>query len=162
MATPPFILELRKKIGNDLLWLMGASVYIHRQASTGTEVLLIKRADNGEWTLVSGIVDPGENPATTAVREAMEEAGIEIEVERMLWTVVMEPVQYDNGDWCQYLDHGFSAHWVSGEPHPADGEATDVAWWPIDALPSPRFMHLEAMVRLGLENPSDVAVEFPA
>lgn len=161
MPTPDFIIDLRKKIGNDLLWLMGASAYIHRTTPTGTEVLLIRRADNGEWTLASGIVDPGENPAQTAVREAMEEAGVVIEIERMLWTVVMEPVRYDNGDWCQYLDHGFSARWVSGHPHPADGEATDVGWWPVDELPTPRHPHLPAMVRIGLDNPADVQLDFP-
>lgn len=162
MSTPPFVLELRKHIGHDLLWLMGANVFVHRQGPSGTEVLLARRADNGEWSLISGIVDPGENPAHTAVREAMEEAGIEIEIERMLWMVVMEPMRYDNGDQCQFLDHGFSARLVSGDPRPVDGEATEVAWWPVDDLPTPHYEHLEALVRIGVDNPPDVVLELPA
>ena len=37
---------------------------------------MVKRSDNGEWTPVTGIVDPGEEPAVGAVREALEETGV--------------------------------------------------------------------------------------
>lgn len=157
MPTPDFIRDLRARVGTDLLWLMGANAVVLRE---DREVLLVKRADTGEWTAIAGIVDPGENPAETARREALEEAGVEIEIERMLWLVVGEPMQYQNGDRCQFLDHGFRACWISGEPYVADEESTDVAWWPVDALPSPRSPRLEAMVRIALENPRDVRLSF--
>ena len=32
MPTPEFILELRKKVGHDLLWLMGVSGYVEDEA----------------------------------------------------------------------------------------------------------------------------------
>ena len=152
MPTPPFITELRSHIGHSQLWLMGANALILRDG----EVLLVKRTDTGEWSAVSGIVDPGEHPAETAVREALEEAGVVIEVERMLWTAVMDEVVYDNGDRCLFLDHGFRARWVSGEPVVGDEESTEVAWFPVGALPEPRQERLDAMVRIGLEDPRDV------
>ena len=40
MATPEFVLKLRRKIGHDLLWLMGVSGYVEdergRVPSTST------------------------------------------------------------------------------------------------------------------------------
>ena len=39
-------------------------------------MLLVKRSDNGAWTPVTGIVDPGEEPAVAAAREALEETGV--------------------------------------------------------------------------------------
>ena len=54
MATPDFVLALREKIGTDPLWLPGATAVVVRDRS----VLLVRRADTGEWTPVTGIVDP--------------------------------------------------------------------------------------------------------
>ena len=152
MPTPPFIVDLRASIGHAPLWLMGANALVIR----GDEVLLVRRSDTGEWAPISGIVDPGEHPSETAVREALEEAGVVIEVERLLWTVVMEEITYANGDRCRFLDHGFRARWVSGEPYVADEESTEVAWFPVDALPSPRQERLDAMLRVVAEDPRDV------
>ena len=44
MPTPEFILELRKKIGHDLLWLMGVSGYVEDEQG---RVLLGKRSEIG-------------------------------------------------------------------------------------------------------------------
>ncbi|MFT3887365.1 MAG: NUDIX domain-containing protein [Arachnia sp.] len=153
MPTPPFILELRRSIGHAPLWLMGANVVVLRDG----EVLLVRRSDSGEWSVISGIVDPGEHPSVTAVREAAEEASVEIEIERLLWVNVTEPHVYANGDQCQYLDHGFRARWLSGEARVGDEESTDVGWFPVDALPEPRIPELETMIRLALEDRRDVA-----
>lgn len=68
MPTPEFITRLRKHIGTELLWLSGATAVIQREEDG--KILLVRRSDNGSWTPVTGIVDPGENPALTVVREA--------------------------------------------------------------------------------------------
>ncbi len=156
MPTPPFIIELRRHIGHGPLWLVGTAAVVLRDGDAGPEVLLVRRADSGEWSLVSGIVDPGEHPVDTIAREAMEETGTVIEVERMLWMVVDAPITYSNGDQCQYLDHGFLAHWRSGEAYVADEESTDVGWFPVDALPSPQRPRLERMVAIATEPPRDL------
>lgn len=152
MPTPPFIVALRSRIGHAPLWLLGANALVLR----GEEVLLVRRADTGEWSPISGIVDPGELPSETAVREAEEEAGVVIEVDRLLWTIVTEEIVYANGDRCRYLDHGFRASWVSGEPYVGDEESTEVGWFNVSELPTPRQERLEAMVRIALEDPRDV------
>ena len=119
-------------VGHAPLWLTGVTAVVLRD----DEVLLVRRADNAEWTPVTGIVDPGEQPADSAAREVLEEADIVAEVERLAWVHTLEPMTYANGDQAQYMDLTFRCRWVSGTPHPADGENTDAAWFPIADLPS--------------------------
>jgi len=133
MAVPEFVLELRRKIGTDPLWLAGVTAVV--LDDSGDRVLLIRRSDTGEWAPITGIVDPGEQPAVAAIREAREEADIEIRVERIAAVDITPPRTYPNGDQVQYLDVSFVCRYESGEPRPADGEALDVAWFPVDALP---------------------------
>ncbi|MGW6100752.1 NUDIX hydrolase [Streptomyces sp. NPDC055157] len=132
MATPDFILALRQKIGGDPLWLSGVTAVVLREG----HVLLAKRADSGEWTAVTGIIEPGEQPADAAAREVLEETGIEGVPERLAMVHVTDPVVYDNGDQTQYLDLVFRFRWQSGHPHPADGENTAARWFPLGDLPS--------------------------
>ena len=68
MATPDFIVELRRSIGHAPLWLMGANALVLRGALPDAEVLLVRRSDSGEWSPISGIVDPGEDPHVAAIR----------------------------------------------------------------------------------------------
>jgi 8-oxo-dGTP pyrophosphatase MutT (NUDIX family) len=131
MAIPDFILALRQKIGHDDLWLSGVTAVVLR----GANVLLVRRTDNGEWTPVTGIIDPGEEPAVAAVREVQEEADVVAKAESLAWVKVIDPVIYANGDRTQYLDLVFRCDYVSGTPYPADGENTEAAWFPLDALP---------------------------
>lgn len=136
MATPDFILSLREKIGNELLWLPGVTAVVLRDGPGGErQTLLVRRADNGEWTPVTGIIDPGEQPAVAGAREVLEEADVVAEPEALVRVHALEPMTYDNGDRSQYLDLTFRFKYVSGEPHPADGENTDAAWFALDALP---------------------------
>jgi 8-oxo-dGTP pyrophosphatase MutT (NUDIX family) len=152
VATPEFILALRERIGTARLWLSGATAVVVRQSSSGTEVLLVRRSDNGQWTPVSGIIDPGEQPHLAALREVAEEAGVVAEVDHLVWLTVTDVVVYANGDQTQYIDHVFRCTWVSGEPYPADGEATEAAFFPADALPSMSPEHLRR-VEIALANP---------
>ncbi|WP_234412139.1 NUDIX hydrolase [Nocardioides sediminis] len=129
--VPEFILEIREMVGTHPLWLPGVTAVVRRD----DEVLMVRRSDNGAWTPVTGIVDPGEEPAVAAAREALEETGVVIRVDRLASTSVMRDVVYDNGDRASYLDLTFACTWVSGEAHVADDESTDVRWFPVDALP---------------------------
>lgn len=132
MPTPDFILDLRRHIGTAPLWLTGVTAVVLRE----NQVLLVRRADNGAWTPVTGIVDPGEEPAVAAAREVLEEADVVATAERLASVAVTEMVIYDNGDRTQYLDLTFRFAYVSGEAHPADGENTDARWFDLDDLPA--------------------------
>ena len=154
MATPDFVLDLRAKIGHDLLWLSGVTAVVLREALAGREVLLVRRADTGAWTPVTGIIDPGEQPAVAGAREVLEEAGVVAVPEALTSVSAGRPLQYPNGDRSQYLDLTFRFAYVSGEPHPADGENTDARWFATDALP-PMSQDMAARVASAVE-PGDV------
>ena len=112
MATPEFILRLREKIGHDLLWLIGVTAYV--EDSEG-RVLLGRRADTGEWALVYGINEPGEEPADTVIREVAEETGVDV-VPVALASVKAgcRMTVYANGDQTQYLDLNFVCRLAGG------------------------------------------------
>jgi len=134
MPIPDFVLALRAKIGTDPLWLPSVTAVVVR----GSDVLMVRRADNGAWTPITGIIDPGEEPATAAVRETAEESGVRAAPERLVQVCVTKPIVYANGDRSQYLDLVFRMRWLSGEPTPADGENTAARWFPATALPAMR------------------------
>jgi ADP-ribose pyrophosphatase YjhB (NUDIX family) len=129
--VPEFVVAIREKIGHDPLWLPGVTAVVRR----GEEILLVKRSDNGRWAAITGIVDPGEEPAVAAAREALEETGVRIRVERLASTSANGPIVHANGDRASYLDLTFACTWVEGEAHVADDESTEVRWWPVHALP---------------------------
>ena len=132
MPTPDFVLDLRRKIGTDPLPLVGVTAVVLRD----DRVLLGRRSDNGHLTPVTGIVDPGEEPADAAVRETLEEAGVRCRVERLAWVHQIPRITYSNGDQSDYLDLTFRCRWVSGDPFPVDGEMTEVGWYDLGALPA--------------------------
>ncbi|MFF4353473.1 NUDIX domain-containing protein [Streptomyces sp. NPDC001530] len=132
MATPDFIRTIRASAGHQLLWLPGVSAVVFDDAG---RVLLGQRSDNGRWALISGIPDPGEQPAACAVREVYEETAVRCEVERVVLVQAGEQVTFDNGDVCQFMDTTFRCRAVGGEARVNDDESLEVGWFDVDALP---------------------------
>ncbi|WP_084130087.1 NUDIX domain-containing protein [Demequina sp. NBRC 110055] len=171
MATPDFILSLREKIGTEMLWLSGVTAVVLRDAAsagadgrsaapdapTSREILLVRRADTGAWTPVTGIIDPGEHPAVAGAREVLEEANVVAVPQALVRVGVTPEITYDNGDRSQYLDLTFRFAYVSGEPHPADGENLEAAWFPVTAMPT---MSEDMTVRVAAALRGDDVAEF--
>lgn len=157
MPTPEFVLALREKVGTDLLWLSGVTAVVVRDDGDEPQVLVVRRADTGAWTPVTGIIDPGEEPAVAAAREVLEEADVVAVPERLAMVQTLPEMTYPNGDRAQYLDLVFRFRWVSGDPSPADGENTEAAWAPVSALP-PMSDDMRSRVEAALHD--DVAARF--
>lgn len=132
MPIPEFVLALRSRIGTSPLWLSGVSaVVLHADG----RILLTRRRDNGLWAIVSGILEPGEEPGPAALREIAEETGLGAELVRLTSVDVTEKITYPNGDVAQYLDLTFLARHTDGEARVADDENLAVGWFDVDALP---------------------------
>ncbi|MFC8501958.1 GNAT family N-acetyltransferase [Pedococcus sp. NPDC057267] len=132
MPVPEFVVALRERVGTDLLWLSGVSAVVRNDRG---EVLLVRRADNGQWALVSGILEPGEQPAEGLRREIEEETGVVATVDTLTGVWTLPPIEYPNGDRAQYLDLCFLATHVSGEARVNDDESLEVGWFAPDSLP---------------------------
>ena len=142
MPTPQFILDLRARVGHDMLWLPGVTAVVFDDDG---RVLLVKRADNGRWALVTGILEPGEQPAVGALREVLEETAVVAEAERLLSVTALPLVEYFNGDRTRYLDVAFRCRAVGGEARVNDDESVDVGWFTLDSLPDLLDRHREAI-----------------
>lgn len=134
MPIPDFVQRLRASVGHAPLWLTGVSAVVIDDEG---RLLLGRRADNGLWAVVSGILDPGEEPAVAAARETLEETGVQVEVLALTSVASSRAVTYPNGDVAQYLDVCFWCRPVGGEAHVADDESLEVGWFAPDALPRP-------------------------
>ena len=157
MPIPDHVAELRRLVGPMELWMPGVTAVVRRDSPSGTDVLFVRRADTGEWTPVTGILDPGEEAAVGAVREVLEETCVVARADRLASTSVVAGVTYENGDRASYLDLCFACTYVSGEAAVGDDESTEVAWFPRDALP-PMSDHMRARVDAALAD--EVAARF--
>lgn len=132
LSTPEFILTLREKIGHDLLWLPGVTGVV---LDASDRVLLVRRSDDGRWTLVTGCLDPGEQPAVGIAREIFEETAVHVVVDQVISVESTAAKAFPNGDNVQFMDIAFRCRPVSGEAAVNDDESVDVRWFALDDLP---------------------------
>ena len=138
MPTPPFVLDLRRSLGHDRLFLPGVCGVVVRDDLEPRRpyVLFGRRTDNGRWSLPSGIVEPDEQPATTLAREVWEETRVRVDVGRLVLLTVDPELVYPNGDRCQYVSMTFRCRYLDGEAAVGDDESSEVAWRPADEPPA--------------------------
>lgn len=132
MPVPDHVLRLRSRVGHDLLLLPAVCGLVFRNDG---RLLLGRRADTGRWALVGGIVEPGEGIADAVVREVLEETGVRAVPEQVTGIYTTPLVTYANGDQAQYVVTAFRCRAIHGEPHVADDESLEVAYFALDDLP---------------------------
>ena len=92
--------------------------------------LLVKRAaepDAGMWSIPGGLIDVGEKAADAAVREALEETGLTVEILNRV-DVVDKIVRDPDGDVrYHFVIIDFHARPLSGEMRAMD-DALDAVW----------------------------------
>jgi 8-oxo-dGTP diphosphatase len=142
MGISAYLADLRRRVGTDLLLVPAVAALVRDGAGA---VLLQRRADDGNWELPGGALDPGETPAQALVREVYEEAGVVVRPVGIaaVWGGPEERRRYPNGDLAEYTTTIFHAEIVRGAPRPLDGEATCVRFVPVAEAP-PRIAALLA------------------
>lgn len=116
-----------------------AQAVVLRDGPAGKEVLLVLRTSPRAWEFPGGEIEPGEAPERAVVREAREETGLEVRVERLL-------------GW--YRRTGFRPHRSpvfvcapAGGALRSNWESVRVQWFSVDALPSGLFPWYVPVVR---------------
>ena len=103
------------------------------------QILLIRRANNGQWAMPGGALEVGETPAEGVVREALEETGIRCRPvafvgvfdSRLCGGTARRFHLYQLLFLCEPLNHEPAA------PPTHSIEVLDAAWFREDALPEP-------------------------
>jgi 8-oxo-dGTP pyrophosphatase MutT (NUDIX family) len=124
----------------------------------GRVVLTGRRSFKGrlQWGLPKGLIEPGEDPATAAAREAREETGFEVEVLMPLTTIDYWYVQPASGGnpprRVHKFVHFFLMRPLGGDPadHDHETEIVDVLP-PGEALDRVSFASERAVIRAAID-----------
>ena len=147
-AVEPYFRWLRQYIGQAAFVAPAAAAAVFDE--TG-RILLVKRSDNGEWSLPGGMVELGERLDQTVVNEIREETGLLIEPERLIGVYSSEAywIRYPNGDELKVVSSLFRCRVVGGQLQPDLEEVSEAGFFALDALPamSARYtVRLEALL----------------
>ncbi|HYJ69652.1 MAG TPA: NUDIX domain-containing protein [Nocardioidaceae bacterium] len=127
-----------------------AYVVLLRPGDSGREVLLLRRANTGymddHWALVAGHVEPGESCVAAAVREAREEAGVDVAPSALEPLCTVHRTDGSDRPIEQRADFFFAAEqWVGVPVRNEPEKASALGWFALAALPEPVVPH-ELMV----------------
>jgi 8-oxo-dGTP pyrophosphatase MutT (NUDIX family) len=128
------------RIGKQGTIRLGCSAVLFNPARD--EVLLTRRADNGEWCLPGGGVEPGESAAEGCEREFFEETGLRVRVLR-LTGIYSDPDQlviYPDDTRIQIVALNFEVEAVGGQPG-VSGETTEVRFIPLAEVDNMELFH---------------------
>lgn len=104
-----------------------------RVSAAGTEVALISVGPEKRWQLPKGLVDAGEAPEVTALREVREEAGIKTELLERIDTIEYWYVGNKGKQRVRFhkFVHFFLLRYLSGQVQDHDREVNEARWIPI-------------------------------
>jgi ADP-ribose pyrophosphatase YjhB (NUDIX family) len=102
-----------------------------------SDILMIRRTDNGNWAVPGGAVDLGESVAQAAVRETPGESGIECEITGIAG-IYSDPRHVilctSNGEARQEFSIVLTARALGGQPTPSS-ESSEVRRVPASEVP---------------------------
>lgn len=129
----PYVAHLRSLVGDYPLHLPTVSLLCRDDKD---RLLVIRHSESGRWSVPGGAIEPGETPELAAIREAKEETGFDVRLDRLrcalggpdYWT------EYANGDRLTYVSLMYEATIVGGEATPDGAETSAVAFMEVEAL----------------------------
>ncbi|MFE0105829.1 NUDIX hydrolase [Streptomyces sp. NPDC059009] len=145
-----YIKEMRTLVGPRPMLLPGTLVIVTDEQR---RILLIHRADTGEWALPGGYMEPGETFLDTGVREVREETGLSVFDPQMIgvWSGPDYFFEYPNGDQVFKVTAVYVAQSAGGMPHPDLDEALDARFFDPFALPENLFDQERAFIEAYLD-----------
>jgi 8-oxo-dGTP pyrophosphatase MutT (NUDIX family) len=117
---------------------VSAGGVVFRGDKGNVEVVIVSVGPQNRWQLPKGLVDKGESPEISAVREAREEGGVASEVVQPIETVEYWYAGLDNGIRVRFHKrvHFYLLRYLSGDTKEHDAEVNESRWVPIEDAPS--------------------------
>lgn len=122
-------------------------VTVHLFFFRGDQVLLLRRFNtgyaDGQYSVPAGHLDGGETVIAAAAREALEEVGVRIEAQDILFSSVMHRM---NGE--ERVDFFLNIlHW-DGEPANTEPDkCDDLLWVDVESLPANTIPYIRQALR---------------
>lgn len=120
-----------------LLLIKGNKILLLRRFNTGWE--------DGKYTLISGHLEKSETVKQAMVREAKEEAGINLDTKDLR---VVHTMHRKSNDDLEYIDFFLVARKWQGQPKIAEPEKCDeIRWFALNNLPGSTLLHIKLAIR---------------
>jgi len=106
---------------------------VFRGEHPSAEVVIVSVGNQHRWQLPKGLVDKGEDPEFTDVREAREEGGVTSEVVQHIETIEYWFAGLENGIRVRFHKrvHFYLMRYISGDTGDHDWEVNEARWVPI-------------------------------
>ena len=113
---------------------VSAGGVVYRDVAGRIEVALVQVGPKKRWQLPKGIVDAGEKPETTAVREVREEAGVDARIVSPLDVIeywyVGDDAEQGRVRFHKFV-HLYLLAYLSGDVADHDWEVDEARWVPL-------------------------------
>jgi len=128
-STPDRALSIKVPVKEQV----SAGGVVFRGDKGSVEVVIVSVGGQNRWQLPKGLVEAGENPEITAVREAREEGGVSSDVVQAIETIEYWYAGLDNGIKVRFHKrvHFYLLRYVSGDTRDHDWEVNEARWVPI-------------------------------
>ena len=128
-STPNRALSIKVPVKEQV----SAGGVVFRGDKGSVEVVIVSVGGQNRWQLPKGLVEAGEKPEITAVREAREEGGVSSDVVQPIETIEYWYAGLDNGIKVRFHKrvHFYLLRYVSGDTRDHDWEVNEARWVPI-------------------------------
>lgn len=101
-----------------------------RRFKKKSKLVIVSMKPSLRWQLPKGIVDPGETPEITAVREVQEEAGVQTELLELIDTIEYwyQRIQYGKHIRFHKFVHFYLLQYIAGDVEDHDHEIEEARW----------------------------------
>ncbi len=122
--------------GTPVVVQTGASIIVEDAAG---RILMQQRSDDGTWSYPGGRIEIDETVEAAARREVFEECGLQVGQLSLLGVFSGPELNhiYPNGNEVCGIDIVYISSDYTGSLESWDGEAKEMGFYPIDALPQP-------------------------
>jgi 8-oxo-dGTP diphosphatase len=105
---------------------------IFRKHNDITEIAMVAVKGGNVWCLPKGLIDKGEVPEKTALREVEEETGLKGRIIEKLGEITYWYYIKEENIKCKKTVHFFLMEYEAGDVSKHDREVDNAAWFPID------------------------------